>query len=229
MIVKCPVNLLFINPSPMPYAEQCAFIEEHNTTRIPDLSVPLGFIEMGAYLRRRVDGLNLELLDIGKDLHSVYARYVEGRPTEEMPAKCSDFYREELERVRMQPDIVGLSILYSTSYSSSLEIIRLARNKWPGALLICGGHHATACYKQVLRQSVVDLVFRGEAEISMLEFLKKFQESDRQRIRQSVGAFAKLNGVYDHAKAEAAPRRGGWGICCLILTRLVCRPMTYWI
>jgi len=176
----------------MPFKEQRLFLNEGETSRLPDFSVPIGILDLAAYIEKHVDDICIELLDFAADLHKVF-RNNESRENSDL--NLDKFYKSEIESVSMEPDIVGISILFSTSYYSSLELVKLAREKWPNALLIIGGNHASAYYKEMLESSYIDLVFRGEAEIPLVQFLLEYQASNG---KVNTG----IHGVYDREKAS---------------------------
>ena len=176
----------------MPFKEQRLFLNEGETSRLPDFSVPIGILDLAAYIEKHVDDICIELLDFAADLHKVF-RNNEIRKNSDL--NLDKFYKSEIESVSMEPDIVGISILFSTSYYSSLELVKLAREKWPNALLIVGGNHASAYYQEMLESSYIDLVFMGEAEIPLVQFLREFQASHG---KVNTG----IQGVYDREKAS---------------------------
>jgi anaerobic magnesium-protoporphyrin IX monomethyl ester cyclase len=176
----------------MPFKEQKVFLNEGDTTRLPDFSVPIGILDLAAYIERHVGDICIELLDFSADLHKVFRNNESHRNSD---LNLNKFYKSEIESVSMEPDIVGISILYSTSYYSSLELAKLAREKWPNALLICGGNHSSAYYQEVLKSPYIDLVFRGEAEIPLVQFLQEYQASNGK-------VNTEIQGVYDREKAS---------------------------
>jgi len=48
------LNVLLINPSSMPYGELISLLSEKSNLRIPSCGMPLGLIEIAAYLRKSV-------------------------------------------------------------------------------------------------------------------------------------------------------------------------------
>lgn len=70
-----------------------------------------------------------------------------------------------------KPDIVGIS-QWTHNRHQSVELARLCRNILPDCIIIMGGGHATFCYEDILTEnSPVDIVVRGEAEITLLELV----------------------------------------------------------
>jgi len=70
----------------------------------------------------------------------------------------------------LDPDLVGIT-MSATEHSEGLEIARLAKSH--GALTVLGGYHPTAIPDELLSQPQVDLVVRGEGEITMRELVEK--------------------------------------------------------
>jgi magnesium-protoporphyrin IX monomethyl ester (oxidative) cyclase len=70
----------------------------------------------------------------------------------------------------LNPDLVGIT-MSATEHSEGLEIARLAKSQ--GALTVLGGYHPTAIPDELLSQPHVDLIVRGEGEITMRELVEK--------------------------------------------------------
>jgi len=64
---------------------------------------------------------------------------------------------------QFNPDVVGLSCVTAT-YPMTRDIIRKIKQLFPEIKTIIGGHHATFMYKEVIDESGVDYVCRGEGE-----------------------------------------------------------------
>jgi radical SAM superfamily enzyme YgiQ (UPF0313 family) len=74
-----------------------------------------------------------------------------------------------------------------------LAVAALAR-RWPEALLVVGGNHATNSVGPLLENPAVDYVARGEAELAFARFVDLF----------AAGAPLQVKGFYDRDKAAAA-------------------------
>ena len=70
----------------------------------------------------------------------------------------------------LNPDLVGIT-MSATEHSEGLEIARLAKAQ--GAVTVLGGYHPTAIPDELLSHSQVDMVVRGEGEITMRELVEK--------------------------------------------------------
>ena len=72
--------------------------------------------------------------------------------------------------IALDPDLVGIT-MSATEHNEGLEIARLANSK--GAVTVLGGYHPTAIPNELLSHLQVDLVVRGEGEITMRELIDK--------------------------------------------------------
>lgn len=190
------VNLLFINPCGLPSDEQRAFLDKSSILRVPDYSMPIGIIDLSAYLREHIDNLNIKILDVGKDLNQIYLHR-----DETPPMTLEEFIKKELDSIDFKPDIIGVSILFSASHNSSFMFIEEAKKRWKDATVICGGNHATNLVPILLKNNNIDYVLRGEGEIPFTEFIKQYQAGkkinvfgiiDRKKLKTSPDEFSPL-------------------------------------
>ena len=182
------INLVLINPNPMPYNEQKAMIEEKSIFRYPTYSMPLGFAEMIAYIRQNIDFENIQLIDFGVALHRFYENINDNHIK-----TIDDFIANEINKCDFVPDVVGLSLMFSSSYKVSMKTIEMAKNKWPNSVSVFGGNQATNTYKELLSESNVDYVVRGEGEIAFCELIKRIKNKDKK---------FNITGVYCKDKLE---------------------------
>ena len=183
------IKILLVNPSSMPLKEQAAFLNKTSNLRVPSFSMPLGLIDISAYLRKNADGVNIKILDIGKDLYDIYLNH---KDIPEMTPE--EFIQRELDKAGFCPDIVGISLLFSTAHHSSLLIASEVKHRWSNAVVVCGGNHATNFYRNLLNAPHIDYVVRGEAEISFTEFVKKLRDNDLDPDVPGVISRKKLSG-----------------------------------
>lgn len=137
--------------------------------------MPIGLMDISAYLRENLMDINISILDIGKDL---FRRYEESENTP--PVTLEEFIEMELDTVDFKPDIAGISILFSTAHKSSILIARAVKKRWINAIVVCGGNHATNFYRNLLVNHDIDYIVRGEAELSFTEFVKNVQDGGRE-------------------------------------------------
>lgn len=81
-----------------------------------------------------------------------------------------DLARIEQEIAGRRPDVVAVTA-YTATINAALGVLRAARAAAPTALTVIGGVHPTYLAAEVLAESAVDYVVRGEGEASLVELL----------------------------------------------------------
>ena len=85
------------------------------------------------------------------------------------------------------PDIVGIGCGFSAYAADSHRIAKCVREVCPSALIVFGGAHSSVAPDLVLKDTNVDLVVRGEGEITFLELVKCIDAGkDYSNIRGTV-------------------------------------------
>jgi len=84
------------------------------------------------------------------------------------------------------PDIVGISCCFTIGINFALKIAKESKNK--GYITVLGGWHPSFVYSEVLKYPYVDVIVRGEGEIT---FRKLIKNRDLENIR---GISYKSNG-----------------------------------
>jgi radical SAM superfamily enzyme YgiQ (UPF0313 family) len=80
---------------------------------------------------------------------------------------------EMVERIDPRSDIIGMSCMFSNSWPYDRRLIEKVRKRFPKALIVVGGEHATACADYILNTSPeVDACAKGEGELTMLNLVK---------------------------------------------------------
>ena len=88
-----------------------------------------------------------------------------------MDAQRMDVDDWENEVRVFHPDIVGLSVIVSEAIS--MEAVALRTKKVaPKCLVVAGGAYPSSCPEKCLKNAAIDLVVRGEGEITFLEIVK---------------------------------------------------------
>jgi radical SAM superfamily enzyme YgiQ (UPF0313 family) len=80
----------------------------------------------------------------------------------------------EAELMDMQPDLVGISSLFTPYYREALQIAERAKKRL-GVPVVMGGSHVSALPESGLRHPSVDFVIRGEGERPLVELLRYLQ------------------------------------------------------
>jgi len=127
--------------------------------------IPLGPISMSAYLKKHMD-IEVKLIDFNAEINVL----------DEFP--YSNFYDccvDLLQRLDFVPDVVGVSSLFSPSFSNFMDCARAARALFPDALVLGGGNIPTNSYEHIfkeLRCTDFDGLCYGEGEKPLLGLLQ---------------------------------------------------------
>ena len=117
----------------------------------------------------------------------------EGVAVEVVPAEVLDLSWDEIEREirRYEPDVIGVTS-YTENRFQSFEIIRRARRTRPQALTVMGGPHASMAAEDSLAHlPELDVVVRGEGEMTMLELCRKLEgASDRNGSLRNIAGLS---------------------------------------
>ncbi len=196
------LDILLISPSTMPLYQQEQLLSKSNTNLRPNFETPTGLLELASFTRNKLDYLNYELLDLAQLLYSFYLNL-----DQESSTTYEKYIFKMLDNVKMIPDVVAVSILFSSAYMSSLKLAETIKIKWPKTMVLFGGGHVTFYHDLVFRDSKhVDYVFVGEAELSFLAFLKQLR-SLKLEDKKSMDTSSIL-GLYDKQKVENEKSQG---------------------
>jgi radical SAM superfamily enzyme YgiQ (UPF0313 family) len=85
-------------------------------------------------------------------------------------------FDQVVERIPVSTDCIGISANFSYDWPTCRDLLIQIRQRFPKALLIAGGEHATAAPEFSLSESTLDVIVMGEAERTTGELLKTYQE-----------------------------------------------------
>jgi len=71
----------------------------------------------------------------------------------------------------LEADVVGISLVFTGAYKTSLEILASVKNKKPSIISVLGGNTATFLAETLARRKDVDYVVRGEGDVSFPQLL----------------------------------------------------------
>jgi len=128
------------------------------------LSPPLGLAYIGAVLLK--ENYSVSALDLN------------------LSAESWNELRRLLEKT--PPCILGISA-YTETYPNGVKIAEIAKEINPEIKVVMGGPHASIMYREVLKQSCIDIVAIGEGEITMLELAES--------IARKNGELSDINGI----------------------------------
>ena len=141
------MKVSFVNPGPN---ESLLEGEKTMTAACP----PLGILYLASTLRSR--GIEASVLDHAAEQVSV--------------KRVVDWVKKE------DPDVLGLSVLVSSSLTAP-RIAEEAKKANPNLVVVFGNHHATFNAERILRKyPFVDVVVRGEGELTCLELVNRIEE-----------------------------------------------------
>jgi len=129
---------------------------------------PLGLLYIGAVLEK--EGIDVGI--VPADVLGLNERGIASRVREE------------------RPDLVGVTSTTENRFQS-FKLIRLARKAQPDALTVMGGPHASMAAEDTLAHiPELDLIVRGEGEMTTLELCRAFEKAgcDRERLRPLLSA-----------------------------------------
>ncbi len=80
---------------------------------------------------------------------------------------------EMIEQISaLQPDILGISTIFSTLMISGKKIAQEIKKRFPPTTIVFGGNHATFTAKDLLKEPYADAVVKGEGEITFKELVE---------------------------------------------------------
>lgn len=78
---------------------------------------------------------------------------------------------------RYEPEILGVSCVTST-YPIMRDLLIYVKEKYPDLKTIIGGHHATFMYKEVIAETEVSYVCRGEGEEVFVDLIAEIEKGN---------------------------------------------------
>lgn len=153
-------KLLFIIP---PYFNANDYLDKHRAAVLPAFTIPYGILSMEAYLVKHCEKLGeMRLVDLNVTLK----RLVETQTVE----SHEEVFNAELQAVleEFQPDIVGISALFNSSFGYIQRLVKVAKDFDPKILTIAGGGLPSAAYKLMLDTCPdLDAICKGEGELPL--------------------------------------------------------------
>lgn len=157
-------RILFINPPIINIgnAEQTDFVMKRQSIE----NLPYGILAMSSYLKDQFkDTVAIKVIDLNVEIYKAYLDKVMNPKShiEEICRKAVDEF---------QPDIVGISIMFTISYSYLASIARSIRTFRPDSTIVVGGNFSTSSYQEILKNEDVTAVCYGEGEIPVAQLLE---------------------------------------------------------
>jgi radical SAM superfamily enzyme YgiQ (UPF0313 family) len=176
---------------------------------IKHIFMPLGISYLGAMLRENdidVSIYNAELPSEGfSDQTAIhYEEQIEKHNRYgEVLLDDDDIIWKEAEEVlrRVHPDTVGVTVM-SAKLPSAFRLIDIVKRVFPECKTVIGGPHATIMPDEILENTKVDFVVRGEGEVTFLELCKMISANSNS-FSTIDGLSFRNNGEIVHNKARA--------------------------
>ena len=155
-----PVNIpfnSFVNPSPEVRWNKK---KDGKYYHLPTTDLPLSFLSMSAFLKK-TERVDIRLKDFNHEIALAdsfdYASFYE-------------FSKAEFANSDFNPDIIGISCLFSPSFHNFMECGQAAKEVFPDALIIGGGNIPTSAFHHIYNgknANIFDALCFGEGELPL--------------------------------------------------------------
>ncbi|MDP3396787.1 MAG: cobalamin-dependent protein [Methanoregula sp.] len=168
-------SILFVNLPPRPIEDLDAAIRNKDllVSVEHEITMPLGIMYLSSYVKKNNNVGDVRLLDYVIELKNIHS-YNDIDEFIEKPV---------LNAAGFTPDIISISLIFSTSYHFFQKFIRKARELWPSSYIIVGGTHATSSYQLLLKDTSINAVIRGEGELPLSDLVGKFPDHNSRNIQ----------------------------------------------
>lgn len=195
-----PPRVLFINPPSAPYTSVVQVLDKKMPTVLQPIAMPMGILYLSATLERDIPGIEICIVDFAKALRELIAE--EERDPTDFDAFAANVLAEQVPD-DFVPDVIGMSILFSTAHRSTGHIADAVKRLWKDAPVVVGGMHATNAADALLKMPSVDFVCRGEGESIIAELVQRMRSLDDPE---------SIQGIFDQKKLQAAGPVRGMGL-----------------
>ncbi len=135
------------------------------------ISPVLGLAYIASYLEK--NGIDVEILDIAAEGINQVKKIGNKK-------RYGLSENEIKKRIRKaSPDIVGITSISTPHSPDAHEAAKIAKKVFPKVPVVMGGAHPSANPDEVLKDKNVDIVVRGEGEITFLEIVKKYERKEK--------------------------------------------------
>ena len=141
----------------------------------PFLSMPLGIMYLSSSIKKAKSASHVFHIDYLVEASRLHNKIEAG--DKDLYKKYKNepnrfFVDTALKTVgNVVPDVVGISMNFSTQAPLAKQIIEELKKLWPNTLIVIGGNYATNNVPVLLSHPDVNYVCRGEAELAFQQFL----------------------------------------------------------
>jgi radical SAM superfamily enzyme YgiQ (UPF0313 family) len=108
-----------------------------------------------------------------------------------------------IEELKKNPLCLGITCMTCPQITFALQACDIARKNSPETMIVWGGVHATLMTEETLRHPLVDIIVRGEGEISFKNLVDRLQMDRKSDLTPVRGiSFKDKNGEIIHTPAE---------------------------
>lgn len=195
-------KVLFIIPPNMTYDRfvhpafnERVSVKKSGSYGSPITDMPLGVLSMSAYLKKHAE-VEIKLLDFNLILNKT-----DNFKYDSFAALYRDHFSANIKG-EFDPDIIAISVLFTTQYSNMMDIADAARDMFPDTMIIAGGGVPTNLYKKIFKESTsFDALCFGEGEKPLLELVQAKDKRELLRTHPSWITKDKAAGQ-DHFKND---------------------------
>ncbi|MBU0778071.1 MAG: radical SAM protein [Parcubacteria group bacterium] len=157
-------RILFVIP---PYFSINDYTGSSIMTALPAFTIPYGILSIDAFIKGNVRNIKVEtcLLDLNIEALKIIKQRRKYNDTDLL-----NILKDKV--CEYQPNIVGISALFNTSYNYFAPISTIVKEQVDSAWVVAGGGLPTNLYKKILEECPhIDAVCYGEGEISMRDLV----------------------------------------------------------
>ncbi len=78
-----------------------------------------------------------------------------------------------LDRIPAETDVIGVGCMFSCTWPATRELLRRMRERFPDAVIVLGGEHASSDPESVLAETPIDLCVSGEGEETLVDVMER--------------------------------------------------------
>ena len=129
-------------------------------------SAPLGLLSLISYVREQIPTCKIDLVDLVALSRGNICQTPRGNRFGPNDAEIRHLVSD------LNPDVIGVSCMFTSFADDSYELTNLLRKIFPGAFIVMGGAHVSYEADSVLKNSNADAVVLKEGEITFVELLR---------------------------------------------------------
>lgn len=156
-------RILFIIP---PYFKVEDYLNNSTLLTKPVFTIPYGVLSIDAFIK---DNAKIRIETVLLDINVEALKFILGE-REYSPSYLTELVKDKVHY--FQPDIVGISALFNTSYNYIEPITTAVKEQSESVLTVIGGGVPTNLYRKILEEIPnIDAVCFGEGEIPMADLI----------------------------------------------------------